>query len=58
MMGRVTQGVKLINLKDDNIVSSISVINRNEEENEADEELIHIEKEDINIYNMDANNLD
>lgn len=58
MMGRVTQGVRLINLKDDNIVSSISVINRNEEENEADEELIHIEKEDINISNMDANNLD
>ena len=32
-MGRVTQGVKLINLKENSSVSSISVVTKNEEEN-------------------------
>ena len=36
-MGRVTQGVKLINLKENNIVASISVVNKSEEET-TDEE--------------------
>ena len=36
-MGRVTQGVKLINLKENNIVASISVVNKSEEET-SDEE--------------------
>lgn len=33
-MGRVTQGVRLINLKDDTKVASISVINKSDEEDE------------------------
>ena len=36
-MGRITQGVKLINLKENNIVASISVVNKSEEET-TDEE--------------------
>ena len=32
-MGRVTQGVRLINLKENSSVSSISVVTKNEEEN-------------------------
>ena len=40
-MGRVTQGVKLINLKDDNLVASVSVINKSvQEENLENEEEI------------------
>lgn len=35
-MGRVTQGVRLINLKDDTKVASISVINKSEEEDEIE----------------------
>ena len=31
-MGRVTKGVKLINLKEDSSVASISVINKTEED--------------------------
>lgn len=32
-MGRVTQGVRLINLKENSSVSSISVVSKSEEEN-------------------------
>ena len=34
-MGRVTKGVKLINLKDDNIVASISLVEKEDEEEES-----------------------
>lgn len=51
MMGRVTQGVRLINLKDDNIVSSISVINKNEEEDVEESEVINNENE----LNLESN---
>jgi DNA gyrase subunit A len=37
-MGRVTQGVKLINLKDDNLVASVSVINKSIQEENLDNE--------------------
>jgi len=40
MMGRVTQGVRLIHLKDENKVASISVINKNLEEETIEEENI------------------
>ena len=35
-MGRVTQGVKLINLKDDNKVASISLVEKEEVEEESE----------------------
>ena len=35
-MGRVTQGVRLINLKEDNLVTSISIVSK-DKENEADD---------------------
>ena len=35
-MSRVTQGVKLINLKDDQIVASASIVDKNEEQNTVD----------------------
>lgn len=44
-MGRVTQGVRLINLKDDTKVASISVINKSEEEDEIETDEI---SEEIN----------
>ena len=34
-LGRVTQGVKLINLKDNQYVSTISILDKEETENEA-----------------------
>ena len=37
-MGRVTQGVRLINLKENSVVSSISVVNKNSEEEDVSEE--------------------
>ena len=37
-MGRVTQGVRLINLKDDNQVSSISIVEKEEESEIIEEE--------------------
>ncbi len=40
MMGRVTQGVRLIHLKDENKVASISVINKNLEEETIEEKNI------------------
>ena len=36
-LGRVTQGVKLINLKDNQYVSTISILDKEETENEAEE---------------------
>ena len=42
-MGRVTQGVRLINLKDENKVASISVINKNIEEDNQGEGVINNE---------------
>ena len=39
-MSRVTQGIKLINLKDNNVVSSISVVDKEETELELSEEKI------------------
>ena len=36
-LGRVTQGVRLINLKDNQVVSTISIINKEEEETEEQE---------------------
>ena len=44
-MVRVTQGVRLINLKDDTKVASISVINKSEEEDEIETDEI---SEEIN----------
>ena len=38
-MGRVTKGVKLINLKENNIVASISVIEKEEESEEEVEKV-------------------
>ena len=43
-MGRVTQGVRLINLKDENKVATISVINKNlDKDSEEDEEVVETE---------------
>ena len=43
-MGRVTQGVRLINLKDENKVATISVINKNlDQDSEEDEEVVETE---------------
>jgi DNA gyrase subunit A len=38
-MGRVTQGVRLINLKENSVVSSVSIVNKNSEEEELSEEV-------------------
>ena len=40
-MGRVTQGVRLINLKDASKVSSISVINKNNEDESGENEVVN-----------------
>ena len=48
-MGRVTKGVKLINLKDDNKVASISLVDKEEEETEetsSENSPVEQEKED------------
>ena len=37
-MSRVTQGVKLINLKEDSIVSSTAIVDKEEIDNGGDEE--------------------
>lgn len=58
MMGRVTQGVRLINLKDDNIVSSISVINKNDEEDIEESEVINNENDSNLESNEVINNFD
>ena len=50
-MGRVTQGVKLINLKDENKVASISVINKNSD----DEEDIEVNSEIVTTENVENN---
>ena len=56
MMGRVTQGVRLINLKDENVVSSISVINKNEEEDVEESEVINSEDMDVSVNEELVNN--
>ncbi len=56
MMGRVTQGVRLINLKDENIVSSISVINKNEEEELEESKVINSENADVSVNEEFINN--
>ncbi len=56
MMGRVTQGVRLINLKDENIVSSISVINKNEEEELEESKVINSENADVSVNEELINN--
>ena len=38
-MGRVTQGVRLINLKENSVVSSVSIVNKNSEEEELSEDV-------------------
>ena len=37
VMGRATQGVRLINIRENDSIASVSVVNRNEEEEEAQE---------------------
>ena len=56
MMGRVTQGVRLINLKDENNVSSISVINKNEEEDVEESKVINSENADVSVNEELINN--
>ena len=38
-MGRVTQGVRLINLKENSVVSSVSIVNKNSEEEELSDDV-------------------
>ena len=45
-MGRVTQGVRLINLKENSVVSSVSVVNKNSEEEELSEDVSDTEIEE------------
>ncbi len=56
MMGRVTQGVRLINLKDENNVSSISVINKNDEEDVEESKVINSENADVSVNEELINN--
>ena len=56
MMGRVTQGVRLINLKGENNVSSISVINKNEEEDVEESKVINSENADVSVNEELINN--
>ena len=56
MMGRVTQGVRLINLKDENNVSSISVINKNEKEDVEESKVINSENADVSVNEELINN--
>ena len=51
VLGRVTQGVRLINLKDDHTVATISLVDKEKEE-EADEEVVE-NSEVINNDNSD-----
>jgi DNA gyrase subunit A len=37
VMGRATQGVRLINIRENDSIASVSVVNRNEEEEETQE---------------------
>ena len=45
-MGRVTQGVRLINLKENSVVSSVSIVNKNSEEEELSEDVSDTEIEE------------
>ena len=45
-MGRVTQGVRLINLKENSVVSSVSIVNKNSEEEELIEDVSDTEIEE------------
>jgi len=58
ILGRVTQGVRLINLKDDHIVATISLVDKEKEENLSSEEVINSEENivtDSNVENLNAN---
>ena len=53
-MGRVTQGVRLINLKDNNLVASISLVEK--EEAESTENIEEIQGESTEITEISTNN--
>ena len=53
-MGRVTQGVRLINLKDNNLVTSISLVEK--EEAESTENIEEIQGESTEITEISTNN--
>ena len=56
-MGRVTQGVRLINLKDDNKVASISIVEKEEpQQNEDDNESPSNQDENQNTTNEEKTN--
>lgn len=61
VLGRVTQGVRLINLKDDHIVATISLVDKEKEEEILEEvvdnaEVINNEDSNINVSDVVDNN--
>jgi DNA gyrase subunit A len=46
-LNRVTQGVRLINLKDDQYVSTVSIISKEEEPEEVADETVETSNEEI-----------